>query len=189
MSNHIKSNGRDGEQTDSISVVLEAIQRSSDLAENVVRAGDDFRTAMQWNVEAGEALNTDMLGKHLPSYDKEIALYVGDIDGFAEILPTADEIAALTVIGHIPPDLTVVKFLEGETVPANETVESIIEWSDTITDNLDALYGESLFINLVLMQEGTHAPKAEEMYRKIVGLFDIVMPSRERLYNVLDYFE
>lgn len=171
------------------SVVMEAMQLSNDLAENLGQAGVNFRTAMGWDVQGNEGINAALIGQHLEVYEQEIGKWIESIIRLTESLPVADEVAFTSVKGNIPPDLTVVQALEGNLIPANETIETIADWFNSIDDNLDVLYAESLFAQVLISQEDIQAPQATSLNEEVTLLLETVGPNRESLGHILSYFE
>lgn len=184
LAGHNDSNG-----SAAASIVMEAIQLSNDLAENLGQAGVDFRNAMGWDAEGKDGINSSLISKHIQTYEQEVGKWVESVSRLTETLPVADEVAFTSVKGNIPPDLTVIQALEGNMIPANETIETIADWFNAIDDNLDVLYAESLFAQVLVAQDEVQAPQTAALHDRITILLETVGPNRESLGHILSYFE
>lgn len=184
LAGHNDSNG-----SAAASIVMEAIQLSNDLAENLGQAGVDFRNAMGWDAEGKDGINPALISTHIQTYEQEVGKWIESVSRLAETLPVADEVAFSSVKSNIPPDLTVIQALEGNMIPANETIETIADWFNAIDDNLDVLYAESLFAQVLVAQEDAQAPQTAALQEQITFLLETVGPNRESLGHILSYFE
>lgn len=181
--------GNDPQSAMAATIVMEAIQLSSHVAEALGEAGMGFRSTMGWDAQGNQGIDPELVKQHLPVYEQQVGKLMETLTRLSETLPTADEIAFTSVKGNIPADLTVVQALEGNLVPANEVVESIADWFHAIDDDLDVLYAESLFGQALLFQEGVDAPETAALNERIGALLESVGPGRESLGHILSYFE
>lgn len=181
--------GNDPQSAMAATIVMEAIQLSSNVAEALGEAGVSFRNAMGWDAQGNQGIDPEQVTRHLPKYEKQVGELMETVTRLSETLPTADQIAFTSVKENIPADLTVVQALEGNLVPTNEVVDAIADWFHAIDDDLDVLYAESLFGQALLFQEGIDAPETAALNERIGALLESVGPGRESLGHVLSYFE